>query len=65
MQRLAAISLGVILTGCTESPREEPLGPVRAPMDDGVIALARGNDQAADHGSLPRATSTSRRETAG
>lgn len=64
MQRLAAILLGVILIGCAASPPEKTQGPVRAPMDDGVIALARGDDQAADR-SLPRTTSTSRRETAG
>lgn len=47
MQRLAAILLGVILTACTASPPEKTQGPVRAQMDDGVDALARGDNQAA------------------
>ena len=47
MQRLAGILLGVILTGCAASPVEKAQGPLLTPMEEGVAALARGDNQAA------------------
>jgi len=47
VQRLIAVLLGVILTGCGPSPPERIQGPVPSQIDDGASALARGDDRAA------------------
>lgn len=47
MQRFVAILLAVILTGCGPSPADKTESPARSQIDDGVSALARGDNQAA------------------